>query len=79
MNKKRGEQASAVRASGPTARPAHASAHLIDADLDAAFPSTFFLDRCDPTDPLVSRQWGDIGPEALGSGVGFDRSPEVCR
>jgi len=76
---KRGEQASAVRASGPTARPAHASAHLIDADLDAAFPSTFFFGRGDPTDPLVSRQRGDIAPEALGSGVGFGGSPEVFR
>ena len=72
-------QASAVGASGPTARPAHASPHLIDADLDAAFPGGFLLGRTDPTDPLVPRQWGDIGPEALGSGVGFDRSPEVCR
>ena len=79
MNKKHGEQASAVRASGPTARPAHASAHLIDADFDAAFSSTFFFGRGDPTDPLVSRQRGNIGPEALGSGVGFDGSPEVCR
>ena len=68
-----------MRASGPTARPAHSSAHLIDADLDAAFPRVFFLGRCDPTDPLVSRQWGDIGPEAHGRGVGFDGNPEVCR
>ena len=71
-------QVSAVRASGPTARPAHASAQLIDADLDAAFSSLFFLGRCDPTDPLVSRQWGDIRPDALRSGVGFDGFPEVC-
>jgi len=67
-----------VRASGPTARPAHAAAQLIDADLDAAFSSLFFLGRCDPTDPLVSRQWGDIRPDALPSCVGFDGFPEVC-
>ena len=71
--------ASAVRASGPTARPTHATAQLIDADLDSAFSSLLFLGRCDPTDPLVSRQWGDIGPDALRSGVGFDGFPEVCR
>jgi len=69
---------SAVRASGPTARPAHASAQLIDADLDAAFSSLFSLGRCDPTDPLVSRRWGNVRPEALRIGVRFDGFPEVC-
>jgi hypothetical protein len=72
-------QASAVRASGPTARPAHASPHLINADLDAALPGGFLLCRSDPADPLVSRQRSDIGPEALRSGVAFDGLPEVCR
>ena len=75
---KRGGHPSAVRASGPTARPAHASAQLIDADLDAALPSLFFLGRRDPTDPFVSRQWGDIGPEALRSGIGFYGFPDIC-
>ena len=70
---------SAVWASGPTAGPTHASAHLIDSDLDAALPRVVFLGRSDPTDPLVSRQWGNIGPEALGGDVGFDGSAEVCR
>ena len=40
---KRGGKASAVRASGPTARPAHASPHLIDANLDAALSGVFLL------------------------------------
>ena len=71
-------QASAVRASGPTAGPAHASPHLIDADLDAALPRGFLLGRSDPTDPLVSRQRGNVGPEALGSGVRFDGPAEIC-
>ena len=66
-----------MRASGPTARPAHASAQLIDADLDAALPSLFFLGRRDPTNPFVSRQWGDIGPEALRRGIGFYDFPEI--
>ena len=73
-----GPSASPVRASGPTARPAHASPHLIDADLDAALPSGFLLGRSDPTDPLVSCQRGDIVPETLGSGVRFDGLPKVC-
>src|SRR5262245_51048138 len=47
------QQPSAVRAAGPTARPAHSSTHLIEADVDAAFPRLFFLGRRDPTDPLV--------------------------
>jgi hypothetical protein len=68
-----------VRATGPTARPTHSSTHLIDADLDAALPSLFFLGRGNPTDPLVSCQWGYIGPEALGSGVGFNGYPKVRR
>ena len=71
-------RASAVRATGPTTRSAHASAHLIDADLDAALSSGLLLRRSDPTNPLVSRQRGDIGPEAPGNGVRFDGPPEVC-
>ena len=67
-----------MRASGPTARPAHASPHLIDADLDAALPGGFLLGRSDPTDPLVSRQRGDIGPKARGSGVKLDGFSEIC-
>ena len=73
-----GVHPSAVRASGPTARPAHASLHLIDADLDAALPGGFLLGRSDPTDPLVSRQRGDIGPNARGSGVKLDGFSEIC-
>jgi hypothetical protein len=67
-----------VRASGPTARPAHASLHLINADLDAALPGGFLLGRSDPADPLVSRQRGDIGPKARGSGVKLDGFSEIC-
>jgi len=66
---------SAVRASGPTARPAHASAQLIDADLDATLPSLLLLRRCDPTDPLVARQRCDIYPKAFHGGVGLDGFP----
>src|SRR5262245_41820273 len=68
--------ASTVRAAGPTAWPAHSSAHLIDADLDAMLASLLFLGRRNPTDPLVSCQRGDIGPKAFGSAVGFDGSPK---
>src|SRR5262245_33621201 len=79
VNGRRDGLALAVWTSRPTARPAHASTHLIYADFDAVLPSLFFLRRRDPTDPLVSGQWGDVGPEALGSGVGFDGSPKICR
>jgi hypothetical protein len=67
-----------VWASGPTAGPAHASVQLIDADLDATLPSLFFLGRRDPTDPFVSRQCGDFGPETLRSGIGFYGFAEIC-
>ena len=67
-----------MRASGPTARPAHTSPHLINGDLDPPLPSGFLLGRSDPTNPLVSRQRGDVGPEALSSGVRFDGLAEVC-
>src|SRR4249919_917217 len=72
-------QALAVWASGPTARPAHASSHLIDTDLDATLPCSFLLGRSYPADPLVSRQRGDdIGPKARGRGIEFDGTSEVC-
>jgi hypothetical protein len=71
--------ASAVRASGPTARPAHASPHLIDANLNSALSGGFLLGRSDPTDPLVSRQRGYVGPEVLRSGIKFDGFSEICR
>ena len=71
-------QALAVWASGPTARPAHASAHLIDTDPDATLPCSFLLGRSDPADPLVSRQRRDIGPEARGHGIELDGISEIC-
>jgi hypothetical protein len=73
----RGQPASSVRAAGPTARPAHSSTHLVEADLDAAFPGFFFPGGRYPADPLVSRQRRDIGPQAFRSGVGFDGFPKV--
>ena len=74
-----GLQASAVRATGPAARPAHSSAHLVQADLDAAVPRLFLLGGCDPAYPFVSRQRGDGGPETADSGTGFDGLPQVER
>jgi hypothetical protein len=78
-NGRREGQALAVWTSRPTARPAHTSPHLIDADLDAALSGGFLLSRCDPTDPLVAGQRGDIGPEVLGSGIKLDGFSEICR
>jgi hypothetical protein len=59
----------AVWASGPAARPSHAFSHLIYTDLDATFPGRFLLGGGDPADPLVSRQWGDIGPDPRGRDI----------
>ena len=69
----------AVRASGPTAWPAHAAAHLINTDLDAALSGGFLFGRGDPTDPLVTRQRGEIGPEPFGSGIELDGLSKICR
>ena len=74
---KRLGQASAVRASRPTARPSYSTAHLIDADFDAAYPGAFFFGRCNPTDPLVSRKRGDFVPDALCGEVGLDGVLEI--
>jgi hypothetical protein len=79
VNGRRDGQALAVWTSRPTARPAHTSPHLIDADLDAALSGGFLLSRCDPTDPLVAGQRGDIGPEAFGSGIKLDGFSEISR
>ena len=72
-------RASAVRASGPAARPAHASAHLVDADLDAAFPCGVLPGRSNPADPLVSGERRNAGPKAPGRKVGHDGFSKVCR
>ena len=72
-------RASAVRASGPAARPAHASAHLVDADLDAAFPCGILPGRSNPADPLVSGERRNVGPQAPGRKVGHDGFSKVSR
>ena len=64
-------------ASRPTARAAFPRRKLLDGALDSASARRFLLGRDDPTDPFVSRQWGDIGPEALRSGIGFYGYPEI--
>src|SRR5262245_30309399 len=68
-----------MRATGPTARPAHAFAHFVETDLYATFPSLVLLRRRNPANPLVSCQRSDSRPEALCSGVGFDGTAEVFR
>jgi hypothetical protein len=68
-----------MRASGPTAWPAHASAHLVNSNLDAALLGGFLLGRGDPADPLVARQRGNLGPKVPGGGIQLDGLPEICR
>ena len=67
----------AMWASGPTARPAHATAHLVNAHLNAALPGGFLLGRGDPTDPFVTSQRGNVGPKVLGCGIQLDGLSEV--
>jgi len=69
----------AMWASWPTARPAHATAHLINSNLDAAFSGGFLLSRGDPTNPLVTRERGDVGPKVRGYGIKLDGPLEIWR
>lgn len=66
-------------APGPTARPAHATADLINSNLDATLSGDFLLGRGNPTDPLVTRQRGKVGPQVLGGGIQLDRLSEIRR
>jgi hypothetical protein len=70
-------RASAVRASRPAARSAHAAPHLIHANLDAPLPCGVLLWGSDPADPLVSGQRSDLGPQPLHCGIGFEGFSEV--
>jgi hypothetical protein len=78
-DRERERQSLAVWASGPTARPAHATAHLINSNLDAALSGGFLLGRGHPTDPLVTRQRGNVGPKVRDCGIQLDRLSEICR
>ena len=68
-----------MRASGPTAWPPHAAAHLINSHLNAALSGGGLLGGGDPTDPFVARQGSDAGPKALGGGIRPDRLSEIRR
>lgn len=61
----------------PTARPAHAAAHLIDAHFDATLSGGFLFGRSNPTDPLVTRQRGEIGPKAFSNSIELDSLSEI--
>jgi hypothetical protein len=67
-----------VRASRPTARPAHAAPHFIEANLNSPLPCGVFLRRRDPADPLISGHGSDLRPKAFRRGVRLDGFSEVC-
>jgi hypothetical protein len=75
MERKR--QSLAVWASGPTARPAHATAHFVNSNLDAALSGGFLLGRRDPTDPFVTSQRSNVEPKVLGCGIQLDGLSEI--
>lgn len=66
-------------ASRPTAWPAHAATHFIDADFDAAFSSRVLFGRRDPTYPLIACQRGKVGPKVSGDGIRLDSFSEISR
>ena len=67
-----------MRASGPTAWPAHAGVHLINSNLDAALSGSFLFGRSDPTDPLVTCERGEVGPKPRGCGIELDGLSKIC-
>jgi hypothetical protein len=77
MRRGRGRQTLAVWAPRPTTRPAHAAAHLIEPDFDAAFSGGLLFGRRDPTDPLVTRQRGEVGPKPFSNSIELDSLSEI--
>ena len=78
-DRERQRQSLAVRASRPTAWPAHATAHFVNPNLDAALSGGFLFGGGNPTDPLVTRQRGYVEPKALGCRIQLDRLSEILR
>jgi hypothetical protein len=68
-----------MRASGPTTRPAHATALLINSNFNATPSGDFLFRRGDPADPFVTRQRSNVGPKFLGRGIQQDGLPETSR
>ena len=71
-------QSLAVWASGPTARPAHATAHLINSNLNTTLSGDFLLRRGDPTYPLVTCQRSNVKPKVSDCGIKLDGTLEIC-
>ena len=67
-----------MRATLPTARPAHAAAHLIEPYSDTMGSRFLFLCGSDPADPLVAREWRDIRPHAFHLSVRLDCPSKIC-
>jgi hypothetical protein len=76
-DRERKRRSLAVWASRPTAWPAHATAHLINSNLDPALSGGFLLGRGDPTDPFVTSQRSNVGPKVLGCGIQLDGLSEI--
>src|SRR6185312_9455137 len=72
-------QLSAVRASGPAARSAHAFPHFIEADFYAAISGLVLLGGRDPAYPLIARQWRNTRPYIRDSLIRLNRFAKVGR
>ena len=64
-------------AARPTAWSSHSFAHLINANLDAAYSSFSFLGGSNPTDPFVAGQWGKCFPKSIRQTIGYDCFLEI--
>ena len=51
-----------MRASGPTAWPAHSTLELRESLFNANISCLCLFAGGDPADPLIAREWGDVLP-----------------
>ena len=56
---------SAMKATGPTARPAHSTLHFGEGLRDANTPRLHFFAGRHPADPLISRERGNVLPQSF--------------
>jgi hypothetical protein len=51
--------------------------HLIETYFDAALSGGFLFCRCDPTDPLVTRERRKVGPKSFSNRIELDGLSEI--
>lgn len=68
-----------MRASGPTARPAHPFAHFVQAHRNPPLSRFFLLGRGHPANPLIARQRRYFLPQGESSNISRERLLKITR